>query len=281
MRNDPRVEAVVPDTVGSYSTFGALAYEEPLNKRFLYGDITTRFVDQIPFAAADHTVLDIGCGTGFVFDHTATRFAALGIRGIGVEPAPGMLDIARAKYQGNPRYTFAAGSFENLPVPDASVDRIVSTLALHWVKSVPVAAVEMRRVLRPQGAADLLMIARDDGARFKRAVVAAQRRHLSFAQIMATAGLVQRLTPKEVVAAFAPFAGGFTVEVRQFDEVVFGTFEQHMAWWLARSSPVIAAVADRAGFMADLRTELSRLGTETGIPFDTSYLWITVRSIGR
>jgi ubiquinone/menaquinone biosynthesis C-methylase UbiE len=278
MPADAALPATHPVTVRAYSSSGAPAYEEPLNRRFLYGDITTRFVNQIPFTASDRIVLDIGCGTGFVFDQTAALFARLGIAGIGVEPAMGMLDIARAKHGGNPRCTFAPGSFECLPLADGSVDRIVSTLALHWVKSVPVAAQEMRRVLRPGGAADLLMIARDDGARFKRAVVAAQRRHLSFAQIIATAGLVQRLTPLEAVAALEPFADAFSVDVRQFDEVVFGTFEQHMAWWLARSSPIIAEVADRNQFMADLRAELLRLDTEAGIPFDASYLWITIRS---
>ena len=33
------------------------------------------------------------------------------------------------------------------------------------------------------------MIAKDDGARFKRAIVAALRKHLSFSQIMTTAAL--------------------------------------------------------------------------------------------
>jgi ubiquinone/menaquinone biosynthesis C-methylase UbiE len=49
-----------------------------------------------------------------------------------------------------------------------SADKIISTLALHWVKSLDAAAMELRRVLMDDGSLDILMIARDDGATFKR-----------------------------------------------------------------------------------------------------------------
>jgi hypothetical protein len=40
---------------------------------------------------------------------------------------------------------------------------------------------------------------------------------------------------------------------------------------------VIAEVEDKDRFMLDLREELERTGTDEGIPFDSAYLWITVR----
>ncbi|MBI2567774.1 MAG: class I SAM-dependent methyltransferase [Candidatus Schekmanbacteria bacterium] len=263
-------------TVQSYSEKGSLSYEDPANKNFLYGDITVRFIKNIIFPPKDRVVLDLGCGTGFVFDETYQLFHDRGIRGIGVEPADGMRQIAMTKYRDDHSYSFLAGSFEHIPLPDRSVDHIVSTLALHWVESLSVAAAEMRRVLNPGGNADLLMIARDDGARFKKAIVAALRRHLTFGQIMATATLVQRVTPAQVKEAFAPFVGSFDVDVHRFDEVVYGRFADHMKWWQARSSPVIAEVRDKKQFMQDLREELEAIRIDRGIPFDASYLWIKI-----
>jgi len=264
-------------TVDSYSSRGALAYEDPMNKNFLYGDITVRFIEQIQFHPGERRILDIGCGTGFIFDELGDRFERDDLEGIGVEPAEGMLEIAREKYRDLPRYSYLGGSFEDLPLDDRSVDKIVSTLALHWVKSLEVAGHEMRRVLRDDGSLDILMIAREDGAKFKRAIVNALKKHLSFAQIMRTAVLVQRVTPANVTETFGPIFEGFDLNVVEHRAVVYGTFDEHMKWWKARSSPVIAEVEDRNAFMEDLRTELEKTSTPDGIPFDTAYLYITAK----
>ena len=238
--------------VTSYSDRGSKAYEDPMNKDFLYGEITVRFIAGIPIRDNDQTILDIGCGTGFVFDELHEVFEVGSIQGIGVEPAQGMLELATRKHQDNANFQFHLGSFEDLPVADKSVDHIVSTLALHWVKSLAVAADEMRRVLKTDGAVDILMIAKDDGANFKKAIVEALKKYLSFRQIMTTAILVQRARPDQVVAAFED---GFEVRVEEFRDIVYGTFDEHIKWWTARSTPVIAEVEDKEQFMDDLRKE--------------------------
>ena len=133
-----------------------------MNKNFLYGDITVRFLEKISFQPEDRDILDIGCGTGFVFDEFYDKFRETDMRGTGIEPAEGMLKIAIEKYQNEEMFSFDAGSFEKIPLDDKSQDKIISTLALHWVKSLEVAAAEMRRVLRDTGSLDILMIAKDD-----------------------------------------------------------------------------------------------------------------------
>ena len=265
-------------TVTSYSSRGSKEYEDPLNKNFLYGDITVRFLGQISFQPDDMDILDIGCGTGFVFDELLDPFRERNMRGTGIEPAEGMLKIAIEKYEKEEMFSFDPGSFEKIPLGDRSQDKIISTLALHWVKSLEVAAAEMRRVLRDTGSLDILMIAKDDGANFKKAIVNALRNHLTFAQIMDTAALVQRVTPEEVKTAFSPFDDCFNIEVKKFNDVVYGTFDEHMKWWKARSSPVIAEVEDKDRFMIDLREELEKIDTARGIPFDTAYYWITAKA---
>ena len=265
-------------TVRSYSERGAKAYEDPMNKNFLYGDITRHFLQQVEFQSTDKLVLDIGCGTGFVFDELSGAFLSRKMQGIGIEPAAGMLEIARRKYGGDSPFTVFEGSFENIPLENNSVDKIISTLALHWVSSLEDAAQEMCRVLKKTGSLDIFMIAKDDGAQFKKAIVAAQRKHLSFAQIMTTATLVQRVTPKECHAAFHAFHDDFDLQIEMFTDVVYGSFDDHMKWWKARSTPVIAEIEDKDLFMSDLCEELEKIGSDKGIPFDTAYLWITGRS---
>lgn len=262
------------DTVRSYSERGASAYEDPMNKNFLYGDITVRFLQQVSFHPVEKVILDLGAGTGFVFDELHHQFEQRNLTGIAVEPALGMLDLAREKYRDHPRYSFLHGSFEAIPLPDRSVDKILSTLALHWVKSLEVAATEMRRVLRDHGSLEIFMIAKDDGAEFKKGIVEALKIHLNFGQIMKTAALVQRVTPDQVVTAFAPFRDQFEIQVEEHRDVVYGSFDEHMKWWTARSTPVIAEVENKPQFMLDLREAMEKRSTDRGIPFDTAYLWI-------
>ena len=264
-------------TVSSYSERGSRAYEDPMNKNFLYGDITVRFLEGIEFAPGVRRVLDIGCGTGFGFDVLHDTFVARDMTGVGIEPAAGMLEIACDKYQHDDRFEIRDGSFEQIPLADRTVDKIISTLALHWVKSLEVAAQEMRRVLNDGGSLDILMIAKDDGAQFKKAIVSAQKKHLTFAQIMKTATLVQRVTTEQVIQAFSPFEDSFEMVVEEFNDVVYGEFEDHMKWWTARSTPVIAEVEDKDRFMNDLREELEKTRTGKGIPFDTAYFGITAK----
>ncbi len=265
------------NTVPSYSEQGANEYEDPMNKNFLYGDITVNFLKNIKFRPNDKTVLDIGCGTGFGFDELYDEFKNRNMKGIGVEPADGMLEIAINKYKGNEMFAFHEGSFENIPLENNSTDRIISTLALHWVKSLEVAAAEMRRVLKDDGRVDILMIAKDDGANFKKAIVNALKNHLTFAQIMKTATLVQRVTAEQAEKAFSAFHPDFKIKATEYRDIVHGSFDDHMKWWKARSSPVIAEVENKDQFMADLREELEKIATADGIPFDTAYLWISVK----
>ena len=265
------------NTISSYSERGSNEYEDPMNKNFLYGDITVKFINQISLEPSDKVVLDIGSGTGFIFDEMREAIKSKKIKGIGVEPAKGMREIAIEKYIDEKCFSFLDGSFENIPLEDQSVDRVISTLALHWVSSLEVAAKEIRRVLKDDGCVDILMIARDDGANFKKYIVNALRNQLTFKQIMKTAVLVQRVRGKEIKKLFAPAFHGFEINVQEFKNVVYGSFDEHMKWWKARSSPVIAVVQDKARFMFDLREELRKIETEKGIPFDLAYLWINVQ----
>jgi len=88
-------------------------------------------------------VLDLGAGTGKL---TAT-LVELGCEVIAVEPDPRMLAELR---QALPRVQALAGRAEEIPLPDACVDAVVSGNAMHWFDPAA-AGPELARVLAPGG----------------------------------------------------------------------------------------------------------------------------------
>jgi demethylmenaquinone methyltransferase/2-methoxy-6-polyprenyl-1,4-benzoquinol methylase len=100
--------------------------------------------------------LDIGAGTGDL-SLALLRASHPSSDVVAVDLSPRMLALSRrrlARY--GRRYRAAIGNAEALPLPDASVDRIVSGFTLRNVGDLPRALREMRRVLRPGGRAVLL-----------------------------------------------------------------------------------------------------------------------------
>jgi ubiquinone/menaquinone biosynthesis C-methylase UbiE len=91
-------------------------------------------------------LLDVGCGTGRLLRAAAVRWPAA--RLIGVDPAEGMVAVAR---QLIPGATLARGLAEALPLPDASVDLVLSTLSFHHWHDQAAGVREIARVLRPGG----------------------------------------------------------------------------------------------------------------------------------
>jgi 2-polyprenyl-6-hydroxyphenyl methylase/3-demethylubiquinone-9 3-methyltransferase len=94
------------------------------------------------------TVLDLGCGGGFMAEALAARGADV----IGADVSRGAITIAgrHAASQGLAiRYLAASG--EHLPLPDRSVDCVVCVDVLEHVRSLDRVLDEIRRVLRPGG----------------------------------------------------------------------------------------------------------------------------------
>ncbi|HET7009441.1 MAG TPA: class I SAM-dependent methyltransferase [Anaerolineales bacterium] len=97
-------------------------------------------------------VLDLGCGTG-----TLTILAAQmhpGVDLTGIDPDPEVLSLARTKAErAGVRITWDQGSAARLPYPEASFDRVVSSLMSHHLTRAERLAAfhEVRRVLRPGG----------------------------------------------------------------------------------------------------------------------------------
>ena len=98
-------------------------------------------------------VLDLGAGTGKLTRQLRDR----GLHVIAVEPSEGMREqLARAV----PGAAVHAGSAEEIPLPDHSVDAVLVAQAWHWVSSRAVP--EVARVLAPGGRLGLVWNIRDE-----------------------------------------------------------------------------------------------------------------------
>ena len=86
--------------------------------------------------------LDVGCGTGALSAAILDQAAPAALTA--VEPSGGFLETARRHL--GPRAVLHQGSATALPLPDASVDVVVSGLVLNFVPEPPAALAEMRRV---------------------------------------------------------------------------------------------------------------------------------------
>lgn len=101
------------------------------------------------------SVLDFGCATGWL----TIGLSQMGCDAIGVDIAPNALKLARQQKgrrptaQGQGSVSFCAYDGQRLPLPDASLDRIICFDAFHHVRDQAATIQEFARVLRPGGRA--------------------------------------------------------------------------------------------------------------------------------
>ena len=99
-------------------------------------------------------VLDLAAGTGKL----TRQLVARGSDVVAVEPGDEMRAVLERVV---PQAEALAGSAEDIPLPDASVDAVLVAQAFHWFR-VDESLAEMHRVLRPGGGLGLLWNEWDD-----------------------------------------------------------------------------------------------------------------------
>ena len=109
-----------------------------------------------PVAVAElregETVLDLGAGGGIDVLLSARRVGPTGFA-YGLDMTEEMLDLARrnAAEAGATNVEFLEGEIEAIPLPDASVDVIISNCVINLSVDKPAVLAEMHRVLVPGG----------------------------------------------------------------------------------------------------------------------------------
>lgn len=111
----------------------------------------TLLIEQAKLEAGQQ-VLDLGCGTGTLA--IMAKQAQPSAEVFGLDADPDMLKVAKYKSgHRNAPVKFDVGFTNQLPYPDASFDRILSSIMIHHLKTPDkiITAQEVFRVLKPGG----------------------------------------------------------------------------------------------------------------------------------
>src|SRR5215207_10701267 len=109
-----------------------------------------------PIAVAElrhgERVLDLGSGGGIDVLLSARRVGQTGFA-YGVDMTDEMLDLARANatHAGATNVEFVKGTIEDIPLPDGSVDVVISNCVINLSVDKPAVIAEMFRLLTPGG----------------------------------------------------------------------------------------------------------------------------------
>jgi SAM-dependent methyltransferase len=143
-------------TTGQSSQWGDVLYDAESREGATDGAVAASLGCGVPTAVADlhdgETVLDLGSGSGADVLISARRVGPTG-RAIGLDMTDEMLELARrnAAEAGATNVEFLKGYIEELPLPDNSVDVVISNCVINLSADKHRVIREAARVLRPGG----------------------------------------------------------------------------------------------------------------------------------
>ena len=143
------------DATGT-QVFGDALYEADQADGAPAGAVQASLGCGVPTAVADlhegETVLDLGSGAGADVLISAKRVGPSG-KAIGLDMTDEMLELARhnAREAGADNVEFVKGHIEHVPLPDASVDVVISNCVINLSGNKGRVLGEAARVLRPGG----------------------------------------------------------------------------------------------------------------------------------
>jgi len=184
MDNKDQVPATNPD-VDHFEKW-APTYEQSFRQRLYFGPVHAKMLDtlvRINRKDPPGCILDVGCGTGRLLRAVSAVWPKAQL--LGVDPAEQMISEARRL---NVHAIFKLGTAEALPIPDQTVDLVLSSLSFHHWANQQKGIMEIARVLRPGGwfclADHALLLAKYWGEKVKSSS--------EISEMMNTAGLTVR-----------------------------------------------------------------------------------------
>ena len=173
------------------------------HSRRLSGKAAQRLIDLVRVGPRDR-VLDVGTGTGLLpFSLARAKDSPASI--LGIDISSGMIETARRRLRDelrdDPRVRFERMDAEQLQLPDASFDVVLSGFALTHVPRPELAMREIFRVLAPGGRVGIALGSRPpagSGAQLRHAVAELGRRFAVLRGRRLTADLLDRIVDRRI-----------------------------------------------------------------------------------
>ena len=149
---EPHAESLDPRAVRRAFERAAATYDGAAD---LQRETADELLDRLAAVKVEpERVVDLGCGTGHALQGLQKLYR--GAEVIGVDFSHAMAARARSRPRGRARLRrrplAICADMERLPLADASVDIVFSSLAFQWARDPVALFGEVRRVLRPDGA---------------------------------------------------------------------------------------------------------------------------------
>ena len=249
--------------IHSYSDCADL-YDEERNLRSCWGRLTDTLTGQLQPPSGHSTIVDVGCGTGRAMEVLARK----SLRPlIGIEPAPRMRHRAVHNLSAWPGVHLMEGRFEDLPLPDRSVDYLYSLLAFHWTLDVRRAVSELSRVLKPGARMDLWFPGRRTGHEFTAVTLPIFHRRFGRHWLREAAARRQHFCHASTLDLFQPHFQ--RLEVEESLQCYWDDLQGHWSWWQARAVAHLPSIepAHREACDQEIRQAMQSLATSQGIPY--------------
>ncbi|WP_158624963.1 type I polyketide synthase [Corallococcus terminator] len=255
-------------------------YDSESNETSFWGEFARRAYEGFVLKPNHRLVVDVGCGTGLALHHLqgcapeSTRF-------IGVEPSELMRLRAQQRNRNAASVELREGSFEALPLADASVDYLYSIWAFHWSSDPRRASAEIRRVLKEDGDLDMWFIGLNTGREFASKTAEVLSRYVNLETRLRAASMMAAFDRNVVDELFSGFAlPGLTIT--EETESHYDSLEAHWAWQI-RSEAHFSVIPPekREQFDAELRAALASLGDERGVPYTRHSFHVRYRHVER
>ncbi len=123
---------------------------------FLQLEVGEKIFGWLDLIESPRTVVDLGCGTGWLTANLASMFPEAKVMGIDI--ADQMINYARKYFGAERNLSFLCADADRLPIVDKYIDLIFSNLMLQWSPDIEITLAEWARVLKPGGCLFLSMV---------------------------------------------------------------------------------------------------------------------------